>query len=127
MVMTFALAFSNLSADAPRQRARCSVTGRFVAWSKAPQLRIPGAPRVVTIAAPLDGVAEVAPVVEAPVVAEVVTPPVGSAVARVSRSVARVARSVARGARGVARSVAEVARGAMRGALSTVRAWRWTV
>ena len=122
--MTFALAFSNLSADAPRQRARCSVTGRFVAWSKVPQLRIPGAPRVVTIAAPLDGVAEVAPVVVAPVVVEVVTPP---AVSRVSRSVARVARSVARGVQGVARSVAGVARGAMRGALSTVRAWGWTM
>lgn len=121
MVMTFALAFSNLSADAPRQRARCSATGRFVAWAKVPQLRIPGAPRVVTIAAPPVGVAEVA------VVAEVVPPPVGSTVARVSRSVARVARSVARGVQGVARSVAGVARGAMRGALSTVRAWRWTV
>ena len=84
-----------------------------------------------TIAAPPVGVAGVDPVVEAPVVAEVVTPPVGSAVARVSRSVARVARSVARsvarGVQGVARSGAGVARGAMRGALSTVRAWRGTV
>ena len=125
--MTFALAFSNLSADAPRQRARCSATGRFVAWAKVPQLRIPGAPRVLTIAAPPVGVAEVAPVVGVAVVAEVVTPPVGSAVARVSRSVARVARSVARGVQGVARSVAGVARGAMRGVLSTVRAWGWTM
>ena len=75
--MTFELAFSNLSTDAPRQRA---------------------------------------PVVVVPVAAEVVPPPVGSILARVSRSVARVARSVA-----------GVARGAMRGALSTVRAWGWTV
>ena len=64
--MTFALAFNGLTADAPRQRARCSATGRFVAWSKVPQLRVPGAPRVVFIASPLvvvaADVAEVAPV-----------------------------------------------------------------
>lgn len=114
--MTFELAFSNLSTDAPRQRARCSVTGRFVAWSRVPQLRTPGAPRVVTIAAPPVGVVEVAPVVVVPVLAEVVPSPVGSILARVSRTVARVARTVA-----------GVARGAMRGALSTVRAWGWTV
>ena len=51
--MTFALAFNGLTADAPRQRARCAATGRFVAWSKVPQLRVPGAPRVVVIASPL--------------------------------------------------------------------------
>ena len=67
--MTFTLAFSTLEADAPRQRVRCSASGRFVAWSKVPQLRLPGAPRVVVIAAPLGVVAdgaEVAPVAEAP-------------------------------------------------------------
>ena len=70
--MTFALAFNGLSADAPRQRARCAATGRFVAWSKVPQLRVPGAPRVVvipsTLVAVVDGaeVAPVAPVAEAP-------------------------------------------------------------
>ena len=68
--MTFSLAFSNLSADAPRQRARCAATGRFVAWSKVPQLRVPGAPRVVVIPSPLvvDGgdAAEVPVTVEAP-------------------------------------------------------------
>jgi len=73
--MTFALAFNGLTADAPRQRARCSATGRFVAWSKVPQLRVPGAPRVVVIASPLvvvaaDG-AEVAPVAPAAEVAPV--------------------------------------------------------
>ena len=67
--MTFALAFSSLPADAPRQRARCSASGRFVAWAKVPQLRAVGAPRVVVVAAPLGVVAdgaEVAPVAEAP-------------------------------------------------------------
>ena len=72
--MEFSLAFAGLDAAAPRQRARCAVTGRFVAWSKVPQLRVPGAARVVVIpspvvvvvdaeAAPLTPVAEVAPVV----------------------------------------------------------------
>jgi len=73
--MTFALAFNGLSADAPRQRARCAATGRFVAWSKVPQLRVPGAPRVVvipsTLVAVVDG-AEVAPVAPVAEVAPVV-------------------------------------------------------
>ena len=73
--MTFALAFNGLSADAPRQRARCAATGRFVAWSKVPQLRVPGAPRVVvipsTLLAVVDG-AEVAPVAPVAEVAPVV-------------------------------------------------------
>lgn len=67
--MTFTLAFSTLKADAPRQRARCSASGRFVAWARVPQLRAVGAPRVVVVAAPLGVVAdgaEVAPVAEAP-------------------------------------------------------------
>ena len=73
--MTFALAFNGLTADAPRQRARCAATGRFVAWAKVPQLRVPGAPRVVVIASPLvvvaaDG-AEAAPVAPAAEVAPV--------------------------------------------------------
>ena len=62
--MSFSLAFSGLNADAPRQRVRCSVTGRFVAWSKVPQLRVAGAPRVVVISSPVvsDDMAEVVPV-----------------------------------------------------------------
>ena len=73
--MTFALAFSGLASDAPRQRARCAKTGRFVAWAKVPQLRVPGAPRVVVIPAPVAEVVEVAeaapvaPVAEAALVA----------------------------------------------------------
>jgi len=73
--MTFTLAFSTLAADAPRQRARCSASGRFVAWSKVPQLRAPGAPRLVVIAAPLVVVADVAEV--APVAPVVEAPPLG--------------------------------------------------
>lgn len=69
--MTFALAFNGLSADAPRQRARCAATGRFVAWAKVPQLRVPGAPRIVVIAAPVAEVVEAAEVAPAAPVAEV--------------------------------------------------------
>ena len=69
--MTFALAFSGLASDAPRQRARCAKTGRFVAWAKVPQLRVPGAPRVVVIPAPVVEVAEVAEVAPVAPVAEV--------------------------------------------------------
>lgn len=70
--MTFSLAFADLDAAAPRQRARCAATGRFVAWSKVPQLRAAGAPRVIVITAPVVVAAdapEVAPVVEAAPVA----------------------------------------------------------
>lgn len=72
--MTFSLAFSNLEADAPRQRARCAVTGRFVAWSKVPQLRVAGAPRVVFIPSSLVvvDVAEVPEPVAVPVVPDLV-------------------------------------------------------
>jgi len=69
--MTFSLAFSGLASDAPRQRARCAKTGRFVAWSKVPQLRVPGAPRVVVIPAPVAEVAEVAEVAPVAPIAEV--------------------------------------------------------
>ena len=78
--MTFALAFNGLSADAPRQRARCAATGRFVAWSKVPQLRVPGAPRVVVIPSTLVAVVDGAEVVPAAPVAE--APPVIGGVAR---------------------------------------------
>ena len=62
--MSFSLAFSDLDAASPRQRARCARTGRFVAWSRVPQLRVAGAPRVVVIPPPVvsDDVAEVVPV-----------------------------------------------------------------
>ena len=93
--MTFTLAFSTLEADAPRQRARCSASGRFVAWAKVPQLRAPGAPRVVVIAAPLVAVAdgaEVAPVAEAaPVVIADGAPPVVAALVDGARAVAAAA------------------------------------
>ena len=51
--MTFELAFNDLKPDAPRQRVRCSATGRFVAWSKVPQLRAPGARRSVFVCPPV--------------------------------------------------------------------------
>ena len=87
--MTFALAFSNLDAAAPRQRARCAATGRFVAWSKVPQLRVPGAPRVVVIPSPLVEV----DVVEVP--APVAVPVVPTLVARVAAAVIDGAASLA--------------------------------
>ena len=87
--MTFALAFSNLDAAAPRQRARCAATGRFVAWSKVPQLRVPGAPRVVVIPSPL-------------VVVDVAEVPKPVAVPVVPALVARVAVAVIDGVAGLA-------------------------
>ena len=69
--MTFALAFNDLTAAAPRQRARCCRTGRFVAWSKVPQLRVPGAPRIIVIPAPVVDVAEVVEVAQVAPVSEV--------------------------------------------------------
>ena len=79
--MEFSLAFAGLDAAAPRQRARCAVTGRFVAWSKVPQLRVPGAPRVVVIPSPLV-VVDVAEVLE-----PVAVPVVPTLVARVAAAV----------------------------------------
>ena len=68
--MNLTLAFSGLAADSPRQRARCSVTGRFVAWVKAAALRVAGAPRVVVVPSTVEPAADAAPpVVVAPVVA----------------------------------------------------------
>ena len=107
--MEITLAFSNLKADAPRQRARCTRTGRFVAWVKAAALRVVGAPRVVVVpvnpappaVAPLTPVAPVVAVTAravAPMVAAVRAVP--ARVVRVSRAacarVATVARSAAR-------------------------------
>ena len=122
--MTFVLAFSDLEAAAPRQRARCAATGRFVAWSKVPQLRVPGAPRVVvipsTLVAVVDGaeVAPVAPVAEVAPVAVVdaagaeAPPVIGGGFLTTARAlgasllgrVAGLARSVAAAAGRVARS-----------------------
>lgn len=85
--MTFSLAFSNLNADAPRQRVRCAATGRFVAWAKVPQLRAVGAARVVVIPPVVVPVTEAAPVVE------IVSAPPVDAVAAVA-AVAAVVTSV---------------------------------
>ena len=85
--MTFSLAFSNLDAAAPRQRARCAATGRFVAWSKVPQLRVPGAPRVVVIPSPL--VVDGGDAVEVPVTVE--APPVVSTILLIGEKIADAA------------------------------------
>ena len=105
--MSFSLAFSDLDAASPRQRARCARTGRFVAWSRVPQLRVAGAPRVVVIPPPVvsDDVAEVVPV-PAPLTVSVVVaraasvvstmPPLlaVAAVAAVAGAVAAVASTI---------------------------------
>ena len=96
--MTFALAYSTLGADSPRQRARCSASGRFVPWARVPQLRAVGAPRVVVIAAPLVAVsvAVAAPVAEAPPVVAA-----AALVAKVRRWSIAGARALVAGARAV--------------------------
>ena len=99
------LAFSNLSAAAPRQRARCVRTGRFVAWSRAAALRSPAAPAVVVLT-PTPVV-----VVEAPTPVVVVEAPPVSVVGTSSiRVIARVASTVARVASRVGGWVASLAR-----------------
>ena len=116
--MTFALAFADLDAAAPRQRARCAATGRFVAWSKVPQLRVPGAPRIVVIpstlvavvdgaeVAPVAPVAEVAPVVVADAAGAEAPPVVGGGFLSKARA---LGASLLRGVAGFARSVAAAA------------------
>ena len=89
--MNLTLAFSGLAADSPRQRARCSATGRFVAWVKAAALRVAGAPPVVV--AP---VVAVAAAIAAPVVA-VARAVVAPVVAVASTIIARVGRWFRRG------------------------------
>ena len=69
LCMTLTLAFRGLAADSPRQRARCSVTGRFVAWVKAVALRVAGAPLVVVVPSSVEPADAAAPVVVSPVVA----------------------------------------------------------
>ena len=84
--MTLTLAFPGLAADSPRQRARCSVTGRFVAWVKAAALRVAGAPRVVVVPSTVEpDTADAAPVVA----------PVVSVAAAIAAPVVAVARAVA--------------------------------
>ena len=86
LCMTLTLAFRGLAADSPRQRARCSVSGRFVAWVKAVALRVAGAPRVVVVPSTVEPAADAAPpVVVAPVVA--VAAAIAAPVVAVARAV----------------------------------------
>ena len=96
------LAFSNRTAADPRQRARCVRTGRFVSWSRAAALRLPGAPVVVVLTpAPVAQVETPAPspvvvVADAPalvVVAE--ASPLRARVSRVASGFSRWGRRVA--------------------------------
>ena len=116
--MTFSLAFSNLNADAPRQRVRCAATGRFVAWAKVPQLRAVGAARVVVIPPVVVPVTEAAPVVEivsAPPVDAVaaVAAVVTSVVSTVTDTVTAIAGAVVAAAGWLKRSALRIARQAV--------------
>lgn len=64
VLMNAHLAFPDLEADAPRQRARCPRTGRFVAWAKVA--------RIVARVAPVTSTAAPAPVVVVAPVAVIV-------------------------------------------------------
>ena len=91
--MNAILAIDGLSATHPRQRARCAVTGRFIAWARVPSLRLATSKGVVGAPAP-------APIVSAPVVSipapvvRVVRVSVVSAVRSVLFRVVRSGRSV---------------------------------
>ena len=113
--MTFSLAFSNLAADAPRQRVRCAVTGRFVAWVKAPQLRTVVAARVVVAPPVVVPVAVVAPAVET-----VSAPPV-DAVAVVAAVVTSVASTIIDAVTAIADTVAAAGGWFKRSALRIAR------
>ena len=62
--MNAVLAFSAIPAASKLQRARCTRTGRFVAWARAAALRLPSAPAVVPLLpSPVVVVATPSPVV----------------------------------------------------------------
>ena len=110
-LMNAHLAFPDLEADAPRQRARCPRTGRFVAWNKVVRIvaRVTStaAPAPVVVVAPVAVIvpARVSPVtvraqVASPAQAEggrvaPVAPPARAEGGRVARWVRRVRRVVA--------------------------------
>ena len=91
--MNAILAIDGLSATHPRQRARCAVTGRFIAWARVPSLRLATSKGVVGAPAPAPAPVVRAPIVSAPVVS-VVRVPVVSAVRSVLFRVVRSGRSV---------------------------------
>ena len=98
--MNAILAIDGLSATHPRQRARCAVTGRFIAWARVPSLRLATSKGVVGAPAPAPAPVVRAPIVSAPVVSipapvvRVVRVSVVSAVRSVLFRVVRSGRSV---------------------------------
>ena len=115
VLMNAHLAFPDLEADAPRQRARCPRTGRFVAWAKVARIVARVAPVTSTAApAPVVVVAPVAVIIPARVspvtVRAQVAAPAPSVVAATVASPARAEGGrAARWARRVRRVVAVVA------------------
>ena len=106
--MNAILAIDGLPAKHPSQRARCAVTGRFIAWARVPALRLATSKGVVgrsvpavsvSVSVPVSVPAVSAPVpvsVPAPVVSvvSVVRAPVVSAIRSVLFRVVRSGRSV---------------------------------
>ena len=109
--MNAILAIDGLPAKHPSQRARCAVTGRFIAWARVPALRLATSKGVVgrsvpavsvSVSVPVSVPAVSAPVpvsVPAPVVSvvsvvRVVRAPVVSAIRSVLFRVVRSGRSV---------------------------------
>ena len=96
--MNAILAIDGLSATHPRQRARCAVTGRFIAWARVPTLRLATSKGV--IGAPVSAPAVPAvPAVSVSVSAPVVSAPVSVSVAPVSASVSVARVSAVRAVR----------------------------
>ena len=85
--MNAILAIDGLSAKHPSQRARCAVSGRFIAWARVPALRLAISKGVIGAPAPVVS----APVSVAPVSAPVSIP--APVVSVVSVSVVRVVRA----------------------------------
>jgi len=95
--MNAILAIDGLSATHPRQRARCAVTGRFIAWARVPTLRLATSKGVVGRSVPAVSVS-VSVSVSVPVSAPV-SAPVSVSVAPVSASVSVARVSAVRAVR----------------------------
>ena len=89
--MNAILAIDGLSAKHPSQRARCAVTGRFIAWARVPALRLATSKGVVGRSVPAVSVS--VPVSVPAVSAPVSVVPVSAPVSVSAVSVVRVVRA----------------------------------
>jgi len=113
--MNAILAIDGLPAKHPSQRARCAVTGRFIAWARVPALRLATSKGVVGRSVPAVSVSVSVPVsapVSAPVSVSVAPVSASVSVARVSAVravrafgvIGRTVRAIGRAVRAIGRA-----------------------